>query len=88
MENIPYIVSETSATLIYEGKPYTLSASQPNFAPFKKALLNGDFETAINYLDIKTSIKEFSDGELSIKDGAQSHRGLPRSNGSRLQGNL
>jgi len=70
MENIPYIVSETSATLIYEGKPYTLSASQPNFAPFKKALLNGDFETAINYLDIKTSIKEFSDGELSIKDGA------------------
>ena len=70
MENIPYIVSETSASLIYEGKPYTLSASQPNFAPFKKALLKGDFETAINYLDIKSAIKEFSDGELSIKDGA------------------
>jgi len=70
MENIPYIVSDESATLIYEGKPYTLSASQPNFAPFKKALMSADFEAAINYLDIKTSIKEFSDGELSIKDGA------------------
>ena len=70
MENIPYIVSETSATLIYEGKPYTLSASHANFAPFKKALLKGDFETAMNYLDIKTTIKEFSDGELTVKDGA------------------
>lgn len=70
MENIPYIVSDESATLIYEGKPYTLSANQPNFAPFKKALLNADFAQAIYHLDIKTSIKEFSDGELSIKDGA------------------
>lgn len=70
MENIPYIVSDESATLIYEGKPYTLSASHANFVVFKKALLNGDFETAISYLDIKKQIKEFSDGELFVKNGA------------------
>lgn len=70
MENYPYIVSDQSATLIYEGKPYTLSASQPNFTPFKKALIKGDFETAINYLDIKTTIKNWSDGELRVDNGA------------------
>ena len=70
MENYPYIVSDQSATLIYEGKPYTLSASQPNFTPFKKALIKGDFETAISYLDIKTTIKNWSDGELRVDNGA------------------
>jgi hypothetical protein len=70
MKNYPYIISDQSATLIYEGKPYTLSASQPNFAPFKKALIKGDFETAISYLDIKTTIKNWSDGELRVDNGA------------------
>jgi len=70
MENYPYIVSDQSATLVYEGKPYTISASQPNFTPFKKALMKGDFETAISYLDIKTTIKNWSDGELRVVNGA------------------
>jgi hypothetical protein len=70
MENYPYIVSDQSATLIYEGKPYTLSSSQPNFTPFKKALVQGDFETAIGYLDIKTAIKNWSDGELRVDNSA------------------
>ena len=70
MENHPYIISDQSATLIYEGKPYTLSASQPNFTPFKKALLQEDFETAIGYLDIKTTITNWSDGELRVDNGA------------------
>jgi hypothetical protein len=70
MENYPYIVSDQSATLIYEGKPYTLSASHLNFTPFKKALIKGDFETAISYLDIKTTIKNWSDGELRVDNGA------------------
>jgi len=70
MENYPYIISDQSATLIYEGKPYTISASQPNFTPFKKALVQGDFETAIGYLDIKTTITNWSDGELRVDNGA------------------
>lgn len=70
MANYPYIVSEETATLLYEGKPYTLQSSHPNFAPFKKALISGDFETAINYLDIRKQIEEFADGELIVKNGA------------------
>ena len=70
MANYPYIVSEDTATLLYEGKPYTLQSSHPNFAPFKKALVEGDFETAINYLDIKKQIKEFADGELKVENGS------------------
>jgi hypothetical protein len=70
MANYPYIVSEETATLLYEGKPYTLQSSHPNFAPFKKALVEGDFETAINYLDIKKQIKEFADGELKVENGS------------------
>ena len=70
MANYPYIASEETATLLYEGKPYTLQSSHPNFAPFKKALVEGDFETAINYLDIKKQIKEFADGELKVENGS------------------
>ena len=70
MANYPYIVSEDTATLLYEGKPYTLNSSHANFAPFKSALIAGDFETAINYLDIKKQIKEFSDGELRVENGS------------------
>ena len=70
MANYPYIVSEDTATLLYEGKPYTLNSSHANFAPFKSALLEGDFETAINYLDIKKQIKEFADGELKVENGS------------------
>lgn len=70
MENIPYIVSSDSATLIYEGKPYTLSSHQPNFVPFRKALIAGDFKTAISYLDISTTITNWSDGELRVENGS------------------
>ena len=70
MANHPYIVSEDTATLLYEGKPYTLNSSRANFAPFKSALVEGDFETAINYLDIKKQIKEFADGELKVENGS------------------
>jgi len=70
MANYPYIVSEDTATLLYEGKPYTLNSSHANFAPFKSALIAGDFETAINYLDIKKQIKEFADGELKVENGS------------------
>jgi len=70
MANYPYIVSEDTATLLHEGKPYTLNSSHANFAPFKSALIVGDFETAINYLDIKKQIKEFADGELKVENGS------------------
>ena len=63
MANYPYIASEETATLLYEGKPYTLQSSHPNFAPFKKALIDEDFETAINYLDIRKQVEAFADGE-------------------------
>ena len=70
MEKYPFIVSEDTATLLHEGKPYTLNNSHSNFKPFKKALIAGDFETAINYLDIKKQIKEFADGELKVENGS------------------
>ena len=75
MKNIPYIVSESSATLLYEGKPYTLEQSSPNFKPFKDALLKGDFETAINYLDIRKQIEAFADGDLVVDKGAVYYHG-------------
>lgn len=67
--NNPYIVSDSSATLVYEGKPYTLSSSQPNFLPFKKALMRGDFSEAVNYLDIKKTISNWSSGQLFVENG-------------------
>ena len=75
MANYPYIVSESTATLLYEGKPYTLESSHPNFTPFKKALMSGDFETAIDYLDIKKQVEAFADGDLIVDKGAVYYHG-------------
>lgn len=69
MSNPAYIVSDRSATVIHEGQPYTLDSSHPNFPSFKKALFAGDFEEAFNLLDIKKTVHNFSDGELSVIDG-------------------
>ena len=74
MANYPYIVSESTATLLYEGKPYT-RISQPNFEPFKKALISGDFETAIDYLDIRKQVEAFADGDLVVDKGAVYYHG-------------
>lgn len=67
--NIPYIVNNDSATLIYEGKPYTIRKGQMNFFQFKKALLKGKIEKAISFLDIEKQIDDFSSGLLTIQDG-------------------
>ena len=70
MAKYPFIVSDDTATLLYEGKPYTLNSSHTNFAPFKSALISGDFDTAIRYLDIRRQVEEFADGKLTVKNGA------------------
>jgi hypothetical protein len=65
----PYIVSSDSATLVYEGKPYTIRKGQANFPQFKSALLKGKFEKAIDFLDIPKAISNFSEGLLTVRDG-------------------
>lgn len=67
--NLPYIISDQSATLVYEGKPYTLTSGHHNFTLFKDNLLSGDFEKAIKYLDIPRTIDNWSDGELTVTKG-------------------
>lgn len=65
----PYIVSNDSATVIYDGKPYTIRKGNPNFSQFRKALLKGKMEKALSFLDIESTIKDFSDGALSVHNG-------------------
>ena len=50
-------------------------SSQPNFEPFKKALISGDFETAIDYLDIRKQVEAFADGDLVVDKGAVYYHG-------------
>lgn len=69
MSKNAYIVTDTSATVVYEGKPYTISEGQANFASFRQALINGDFEEAISFLDVGKAITNFVDGQLVVKDG-------------------
>lgn len=65
----PYIVSNDSATVIYDGKPYTIRKGNPNFTQFRRALLKGKMEKALSFLDIESTIKDFSDGALSVHNG-------------------
>ena len=41
--NIPYIVTDESITVVVKGKPYTISKSNTTFLEVKKRISNNDF---------------------------------------------
>jgi hypothetical protein len=75
MKNIPSIVDSDSATVIYDGKPYTLKSGQPNFQNFKSALLDGDINKAMSFLEIPRTIENWGDGSLKVSHGVVTYNG-------------
>jgi hypothetical protein len=75
MKQVPYITSENSLTIFWEGKPYTLRKENANFELAKKALLEARYDDLGDLLDIKKSIENFVQGDIEVKDEVVYYKG-------------
>ena len=75
MNKVPYIQSENSLTIFWEGKPYTLRKDHPNFHNAKKAILDGEYDRLGDLVDIAKSVEDFVEGDIEVKDEVVYYKG-------------
>ena len=68
MNKVPYMYSEDVITIFWEGKPYSLRKDHPNFQNTKNAILEGDYESLGDYVDIAKSVEDFVEGDIEVRD--------------------
>ena len=67
-EKVPYTLSETSITVFWEGKPYTVRNDNANFNQLRTALFEARYEDVGQYLDLKHAIEDFVVGDVEVCD--------------------
>ena len=77
MNKVPYIQSENSLTIFWEGKPYTLRKDHANFQLANQAILDARYDDLGDLLDIAKAVENFVEGDIEVKDEVvyyKSHR--------------
>lgn len=69
MNKPPYIVTGDSITVIWDGKPHTLSSDNPNYQALYKALLDANYDSIPDLLTLEKRIADFTSGSVSVKNG-------------------
>ena len=75
MKQVPYIQSENSVTIFWEGKPYTIRKENANFQQVTKALLDARYDDLGELLDIEKAIENFVHGDIEVKDEVVYYKG-------------
>jgi len=75
MNQVPYIISENSLTIFWDGKPYTLRKENANFQLAKKALIEARYDDLGDLLDIRKSVENFVQGDIEVKDEVVYYKG-------------
>ena len=68
MNKVPYMYSEDVITIFWEGKPYSLRKDHPNFQNAKNAILEGDYESLGDLIDITKAVENFIEGDIEVRD--------------------
>lgn len=74
MNKPPYIVTNNSISVVWEGKPYTVTNDNPNYHPLRKALLAAKYEDVPNFLDVEKQIENVSVGNIKVENGEVFYR--------------
>ena len=69
MNKPPYIVTDSSISIIWEGMPYTVGKDSINYAPLKQALLKSQYDSIASLLSVKKRIEDFTYGNITVKNG-------------------
>ena len=75
MKKVPYTLSESSLTIFWEGKPYTLRSDHPNFTLARKAIFDARYEDLGDLIDIKKSVENFCQGDIEVKNEVVYYKG-------------
>jgi hypothetical protein len=81
-KKLPWVIGESSLTINYEGKTYTVTSSDERFEAVKDAILKGDWEEVYKELDIVSAIEDFTKGDISVKDGIVYYKDTEKLHGS------
>jgi hypothetical protein len=75
MNKVPYILSENSITIFWEGKPYSIRKDHINYTLAKKAILDARYDDLGDLIDIKKSVENFIQGDIEVKDEVVYYKG-------------
>jgi hypothetical protein len=75
MNKVPYTLSESSLTIFWEGKPYTLRNDHPNFRQARQAILEARYDDLGDLVDIAKSVENFVEGDIEVKDEVVFYKG-------------
>ena len=75
MKTVPYTLSESSLTIFWDGKPYTLRSDHPNFVLARQAIFDARYEDLGDLIDIKKSVENFIEGDIEVKDELVYYKG-------------
>jgi hypothetical protein len=67
MSEPAYTITKESIIVVWEGKTHTIKSTMPNFAPLRKALIDGDYEAVPNHLTALKSLKEWTYGKYTLE---------------------
>ena len=75
--NIPYIITNNSITVVFDGISHTLNDGHLNYAAIRKAIIDRQFDKIPTLVDIPKAINRYSYGNIKIENGAIKYAGQP-----------
>lgn len=76
----PYIIQGDNIVIIIDNKPHNVSKSHMAYTKIRDAIKVGDWETVKANIDVKKTITTYSQGNVTIVDGAILWNGVPMHN--------
>ena len=73
--NIPYIITNNSITVVFDGISHTLNDGHLNYAAIRKAIIDRQFDKIPALVDIPKAINRYSYGNIKIENGAIKYAG-------------
>ena len=73
--NIPYIITNNSITVVFDGISHTLNDGHLNYAAIRKAIIDRQFDKIPTLVDIPKAINRYSYGNIKIENGAIKYAG-------------
>ena len=75
--NIPYIITNNSITVVFDGISHTLNDGHLNYTAIRKAIIDRQFDKIPALVDIPKAINRYSYGNIKIENGAIKYAGQP-----------
>jgi len=72
-----FMLTNTSVTIIHDGKPHTFQEGTPNFIALRRAILDEDWDAIPKYLTVASSIEMWAKGEFTVDGDVILYKGQP-----------